>query len=217
MKRIACVTAFAFVLVLAIAGCHFANVHGSGIRKTEKRELASFKAIDTTGAYEVEVICQKPVAFEIEADDNLLPLIQTDVRDGVLYVRSDKPYNSRKAVTLRISIPNLERIKSTGAGKFHIADVKNDKFAIDSTGASNVTALGETKNLQIHSTGAGKIDASQLHAQRADVSSSGVASVDVNASDQLDVNVSGAGRVSYSGDPKVNKNVSGAGVVSKRD
>jgi len=75
------------VLVVTFAGCKFGRgIAGSGNRKTEKRDLKSFNAIDTSGAYDVKITCQKPASFEIEADDNILPLIKTEVRDGVLFV-----------------------------------------------------------------------------------------------------------------------------------
>ena len=215
MRKIALLFGFALTLSCVLTGCHH-GIQGSGVRKTEKRELASFKAIDTTGAYEVKVTCQKPVAVEIEADDNILPLIQTEVRDGVLYVTSEKSYNSRKGVTLRISVPNLERLKSTGADEFQVADLKNEKFSVNSTGASTVMASGETKTVDIESSGADKIDTSELKAQKVSVSSSGAASIDVFASEQLDVTVSGAASVRYGGDPKVTKNISGVGSVSKK-
>ncbi|PYS67658.1 MAG: hypothetical protein DMF73_18780, partial [Acidobacteria bacterium] len=53
---------------LVLSGCKFhRGIAGSGVRKTERRELKSFNAIDTTGAYEIDVTCQKPASFEIEA------------------------------------------------------------------------------------------------------------------------------------------------------
>ena len=90
MKRIAIVLPLASLL-LVLYGCHIGGVRGSGVRKTEKRDLPSFTAIETIGAFEVQVNCQKPASFEIEADDNILPLIQTEVRNGVLRVSSTKP------------------------------------------------------------------------------------------------------------------------------
>jgi Putative auto-transporter adhesin, head GIN domain len=206
-------------LTMIAAGCHYSGkgVEGSGTRKTERRDLPSFKAIDAEGAFEFEVTCQKPVSFSIEGDDNILPLVQSDVRDGVLYLRTEKAYNSRQGIAVKITIPNLESIKVAGAGKFQISDLKNDKFTVESTGATALTASGETKSVEIHNTGAGKIDTENLHAQKAKVDISGAASIDVYASEQLDANVSGIGRVSYSGHPKtVNKNVSGLGVVSPK-
>lgn len=219
MKKIFFVSLFALALAVLASGCHHSrtSLKGSGTRKTEQRDLASFKAIDSEGAFEFDVTCQKPVSFSIEADDNILPLIQSDVRDGVLYLRTEKGYNSRDSVKVRITVPNLESIKASGAGKFHIVDLKNDKFKVQTTGATSLTAAGETKNLEIHNEGAGKIDTDGLHAQKAKVEISGAASVDVYASEQLDASVSGVGRVSYSGNPKtVNKNVSGMGIVSAK-
>ena len=204
--------ALSFVSVLSACG-----VRGSGVRKTEKRDLPAFTSIETTGAFEVEVTCQKPASFEIETDDNILPLIQTEVRDGVLHVTTTKHYSASGSILVRINTPDLTSVKSTGAGKFHILDLKNDTFRIDSTGAATVVAEGQSKSVEISSTGAGKIDAHNLRANKADVRVTGAAGVEVNASDELDVSVSGAGRVIYSGNPKVNKHVSGAGQVTKKE
>src|SRR6266849_4065437 len=175
MKKTAILLTFALGCVFVLSAC---GVRGSGVRKTEKRNLPAFTAIETSGAFEVEVTCQKPASFEIEADDNILPLIETEVKGGVLRVTTTKHYSSRGSIALRIAVPNLESVKSTGAGK---------------------------------------IDANDFRAQKADVTVTGAAGVEVNVSDELDVNVSGAGRVTYTGNPKVNKHVSGAGQVTKRE
>ena len=205
-------------LALTVSSCQFTRgLKGSGNLKTEKRTVASFKAIDATGAYEVDVVCQKPVNVEIETDDNILPLIKTEVRDGVLYVTSQERYNATKGVTLRISVPDLTAISSHGAGDIKIADASSNELKIDSTGAASVKATGKAKSLTISSTGAGDVDTSKLQAGKVRVSVSGAASIDVYASEQLDVSVSGVGSVNYSGNPKtVNKNVSGLGSVNQK-
>src|SRR5258708_14657245 len=125
MKRIANVLLPASLLFV-LWGCHF-GVHGSGVRKTEKRDLPSFTAIETTGAFDVQVTCQKPTSFEIEGDDNLLPLIQTEVRNGVLRVSSTKRYSTRNPISLRITVPDLASVSSTGAGKFRVSDLKRSE------------------------------------------------------------------------------------------
>jgi len=215
MKRIAIALTLAFSALFVLSGCH--GVRGSGVRKIEKRDLTAFNSIETSGAFEVEVNCQKPASLEIEADDNILPLVQTEVRGSVLHVSTTKGYNSSGGIVLRITVPDLESVKSTGAGKFRVSDVKNDSFEVQSTGAAQVVATGQSKSVKIRSTGAGKIDAHSLRAETADVDVTGAASVDVYATDQLDVRVSGAGRVTYSGNPKVNKRISGAGQVTKKE
>lgn len=204
--------------LLALSGCiHMNGIKGSGVRKTENRDVASFKAIESDGAYEIEVNCQRPLSLQIEGDDNLLPLVKTDVRDGVLYITNPQPYHTRQPVVLRITAPNIERITSNGAGNFVVANLKNDSFELHSTGATSFNAGGQTRSFRVESSGAGKINAGALRAEKANVSISGAASVDVFASEQLDVNVSGVGHVTYSGNPKtVNKNISGLGAVSAK-
>lgn len=217
MKRLIILSAPAIILLFVLSGCHIGGVRGSGVRKTETRELAPFTSIETTGAYYVDVTCQKANSFEIEGDDNILPLITTEVRNGVLHISSTKGFSVRQSINLRIGTADLVAVKSTGVGNFKITDLRNDKFDIDTTGAGKITVSGLTKSLNISSTGAGRVDAHGLRAERADVNVTGAGEVDLAVSDELDVTVSGAGRVVYSGNPKVNKHVSGAGQVTKRE
>jgi Putative auto-transporter adhesin, head GIN domain len=214
MKRI--LLMLLFVTCIAITGgCKFnRGLAGSGVRKSEKRDLKSFNAIDTRGAYEIDVTCRKPANFEIEADDNILPLIKSEVRDGILFVTNDQPYHSEKSVMLRIMLPDLNSVVSHGAGQIKIADANSNDLKIESTGAASINAAGKVKSVSISSTGAGEVDTSKLQAEKAKVDATGAANVDVFASDQLDVTVSGAGSVTYSGNPKtVNKKVNGIGSV----
>ena len=216
MKRIAIALTLALSSLLLFAGCHV-GVKGSGVRKTERRELPAFTSIETVGAFEVTVTCQKSASFEIEADDNILPLVGTEVNGGVLRVTTKQSYYSGGGIEVRITVPNLESVRSTGAGKFRVSDVKNDNFEIHSTGAAQVSVSGQSKSVKISSTGAGKIDAHNLRANNAEVDVTGAATADVYVTDQLDVTVSGAGRVTYSGNPKVNKHINGAGHVTKKE
>ena len=215
-KAVLVVLCLAFVA--AFAGCHInKGVKGSGNRKAEKRSLPAFSAVETTGVYQAEIICQQPASFEIETDDNILPLIKTDVRDGVLYVSSEGRINPSKGVQLRISVPELASVASRGAGDINVQDSNADDLKIDSTGAASIKATGKAKMATISSTGAGDIDTSRLRSEKARVTVTGAASVTVYASEQLDVSVSGVGSVDYLGNPKsVNKSVSGIGSVNKK-
>src|SRR5436190_3061902 len=207
------------VIAFGASSCKLQRgVAGSGNRKTEKREVKTFNAIDTSGAYNINVTCQKPATFEIEADDNILPLIKTEVRDGILFVSNDQPYHSSKPAVLRIVLPDLNSVSSHGAGEIKIADARSNDLRIESTGAASVIASGTAASVRISSSGAGKIDTSNLRAEKARVDVNGASSIDVYASEQLDVSVSGVGNVSYSGNPKVvNKHVSGIGSVNPKD
>ena len=220
MRKRLLVSILTVATLFAFASCRHLGkgVQGSGVRKTEKRDLPPFKSIETNGAFAVRVTCQQPASFEIEGDDNLLPLVKTEVRNGVLRIYNDGSYSATQAISVRMTLPDLEAISSTGAADIQVTSVKNDQLTISWQGAGRIEAAGDTKFVHISSTGAGKIDTGKLRAERAKVSVTGAAQVDVYANQQLDVTVSGVGQVTYGGNPPVvNKSVTGLGGISKKE
>lgn len=212
-----------FVLLIAVialaAGCRGIHhgVPGSGKLLKEKRNVASFNSISTEGAFDLELVCQKPQELEISGDDNILPLVSTEVSNNVLRVRNLRNYSTSQPLTLRISVPDLVRIDSSGAGTIEVSGIKNDKFEINVSGAPTIRASGETRALAIDASGAAKIDLHKLRAARVEVDSKGVSAVEVYAAEQLDVTVSGPSHVIYRGNPVVNKTVNGPGSVEKKE
>lgn len=208
------------VLLSFATGCHHTvlnQVGGSGNRQKQKRDVAPFTSISTEGAFEIDVVTQKPLSLEIEGDDNILPLITTEVSGNVLHIKSSRNYSVSEPITLKISVPNLEGISASGAGTIEVSDLKSEKFEIDVNGAPTIKASGQVNLLEIKTNGAGKIDTHRLKATRAVVDSNGVSKVAVRVADQLDVTVAGPSQVTYEGDPVVNKTVRGPGSVTKKD
>jgi hypothetical protein len=215
VKKIALLIA----MLLLVGGCHYRihdEVAGSGNRQKQKRDVPSFTSISTEGAFDIDVVCQKPLSLEIEGDDNILPLVSTEVSNNVLHIKSVRGFSVHEPITLKISLENLEGISASGAGKIEVSGIKNEKFGIDASGAPTVRASGETKVLDIDVSGAVKVDAHKLRATRAAVEAKGVSKVEVYAGEQLDVTISGPSHVIYEGDPVVKQVVHGPGSVEKR-
>lgn len=204
--------------LLVTAGCHHgrADVKGSGKREVQKREIGPFTSISTEGHFNLEIVCGKDLSVEVEGDDNILPLVNSEVRNNVLRLVSTKSYSADEPVTFRISVPNLEAISADGAGKVQITGVNNDKIQIASNGASAITVSGTTKMVGVDTNGASKIDTHNLRSAHAIVDTKGASKVDLGVCDRLDVNVSGVSHVTYRGDPVVNKTIHGPGKVEKR-
>ena len=215
MKRIVCVALLAS-LALGCSRGLLNRVHGSGNRKSEERKVASFTSIVTDGAFDITVVSQKQYALEIEGDDNILPMIATDVSGNVLHIKNRSGYSVSQPIKITISVPNLEAVSSNGAGRIKIADLKNDRFELDVNGAPSLEASGETKFLKIKANGAGNIDTHRLRATKADVNSNGVTQINLYAREQLDVVVSGPSNVTYEGDPVVNQTINGPGSIQKK-
>ena len=211
--------ALVVLLPILFAGCHHgfgADVKGSGKRATQKRDVAPFTAVTTDGAFDIEVVCQKDQGVEIEADDNLLPLIETQVSGNTLRLRPTQNYSAEDPPKIKITVPNIEAFTANGAGKIQISGVSNEKLQVSLNGAPSLTASGTTKMIGVDTNGAAKVDTHNLRSGRAVVDSKGVSKVDLGVSDQLDVTVSGPSHVTYKGDPVVNKTVHGPGKVEKR-
>jgi hypothetical protein len=216
MKKLALL--FLLLPVLA-AGCHHgmrAEIKGSGKRVLEKRNVTPFTSISTEGAFTIEVTCQKDASLEVEGDDNVLGVVTAEVSNNMLRLRNTKNYSSSEPVKFKISVPDLERLIVEGVGRVDVKGLNNQKFEIDVEGAPSISVSGNTKVIDITSSGAGKIDTHSLHASRGVVDSKGVAQIDLDVADELDVTVSGPSTVYYKGDPKVNKTIRGPGKVERR-
>lgn len=79
------------------------KVKGSRNVKTEQYDLKSFHSIQAKGEFEIGILKGTKPMIEIEADDNLHDLIQTDVIDGVLYIKPIKDISRSKRQELRIT------------------------------------------------------------------------------------------------------------------
>jgi hypothetical protein len=208
------------VALMSLAqGCHKIHdeVPGSGKIRKESRTIGNFASISSEGAFEIEVVCQKPASLEIEGDDNILPLVSTEVSNNVLYIKNTRGYSVLQPIVVKISVQDLHGITSSGAGEISVSGLKNEKFEIDVRGAPTIKASGETKALTIDAKGAGKIDTHRLRATNVEVDSKGVSNVEVYAVEKLDVTVSGPSHVIYRGNAVVNRTIHGPGSVEKKE
>jgi hypothetical protein len=195
----------------------FSSVKGSGVIKTEKREVKGFKQIDVSGAIEVEINAQKDFSVDVEADDNLLEYVKTEVDGDTLKIYTKSRIWKHNKIRVVISMPELTEAEVSGASKITASNIKTESFKLDVSGASKIEVNGEAKDLKIESSGASKINAENLKVANADVEVSGATSVTINATEEVKAEASGASKIHYVGEPKnVIKDVSGASKVSQK-
>ena len=190
---------------------------GSGNVRTENREVSEFKAVDVSGAFEVEIIVQKDFSVEVEADDNLLQYIKTEVNGETLKINSEKSFKTGNPLKVRITAPDIDNLDLSGASKVSLVNLNNDSLDLDSSGASKIRIEGTTKTFTVDMSGASKLDAENLKAENVSVDSSGASSASVFVTNELKANLSGATNVVYAGSPKsVEKKISGASSVKEK-
>jgi len=194
---------------------------GSGVAKTESRQVGEFSSIHAEGAgtLDVEVGPGKTGrTVEVSTDDNLIDLITTEVRDGVLEVSAVGSISPRSDLRLKVAVPALAGIHLEGANRLNLRIDTPGNFDLHIEGAGRVRAAGKVGTLTLHSEGAGDVEANELVAGTVDVQIEGAGKARVNATDNLNAKIEGAGLITYSGDPKnVQKAIDGFGRIRKAE
>lgn len=197
-----------------VGGC----VQGSGSAKAETRSLSTFRSMEVDGAYTVRIVCQKDQSIAISADDNLLPLILTEVQDGILRVTSKKSICASAPMTLTITVKSLDLIRSSGANEFQVQNLKGESLEVELSGSSSMTLDGKVDELNAKIDGASGLVAGQLKAKEVSVAISGAGSAEVHASKRLQGDITGVGSIRYAGQPgEVVRNITGWGDITPVD
>jgi hypothetical protein len=207
------------IVTLVTSACRLPNtVAGSGNVVTESRPVSGVNSVSLSGVGELIIDQSGSESLTVEADDNFLPLITTEVRDGRLIIGFKENVIPTRTTRLRftLNVRELEGIDLSGAGIVNVADLAGDVITINSSGAGTITTAGKVTNQRVNLSGAGSYDGANLDSENASVQLSGLGSAVVRASKTLDATISGAGSVEYIGSPTVNQHISGAGSVKQR-
>jgi hypothetical protein len=187
------------------------RITGSGVGGSEARNADGFRGVDVSGVFQVEVAAGKEFSVQVQADNNLLPYIRTEVEGGILQIETTESIKSENPMRVLVTAPDIESIEAAGSSAVSVTGITNSSFEVDASGNSKVKVEGETGELNVDVSGASAVDAKALRADTATVDSSGASRVSVFAAKRLTSSASGASTVIYSGNPaSVEKSSSGA-------
>lgn len=195
------------------------KIEGSGVMKTEVRPLEPFTSIVLTDVESSLLVIEQTgeESLTVTAEENLLALFTSEVRDGVLYLTFKKGNSFHgKRPTYKVTVKDLRHIHVQGGVAIEASKLDSKKLSILIEGGAAGNLSGRVDDLTIEIKGAGLISAGDLKAKRARVSVQGAGQVTVNASDELDAEVAGAGIVWYIGEPKLKSNVDGIGWITRK-
>lgn len=234
-----CLVALPLTLPLT---AHAASVSGSGKSSTETRSLAEFQAIALSGWMDLVVRQGATQSVQVEADDNLLPLLETVVEStgqgATLLVRWKRGQSlyTRSKVSITVTVPKLSALSTSGSGDIRVepfntpalklslsgsGDAKLQSlntadFGISISGSGDVAANGSATKLSITIAGSGDVRLADLKSDDVSISIAGSGDAAVNAAKTLDVRIAGSGDVSYTGNAAVKSKVAGSGSVNKK-
>lgn len=228
------------LIVLALNSCsfHVVKVKGSGTIVSNEVNIPDYKGIDFGGGATM-VYEQKPGTpyLRIETDDNIYPLLRTEVKDGTLHIYSTENISPTKFIIYANS-STLEYLGVSGSMKATLKGKLETSFLdIYISGSGNITAedlvcgtlrtkvsgsgdfyvKGKASKVDSRISGSGKIVAADLVADTVSCSVSGSGDFFVTAKNYLNVSISGSGNVKYKGEPRIEQSISGSGKVSRID
>jgi hypothetical protein len=218
MKRILLVLVIAAGLLLP--GCSVLKelnpqvITGSGVTARETRTVRSFDAIVLVGAAQVDVTLGDAETVEVEAEDNLLPYIETKVTAGKLLIRSRAGADlvTTRDIRITITTKTLESVELPGSGGITITGMEGKSLSLKLTGSGNITAEGSVQRLTVSLAGSGDILCAGLQAEDVEVSLYGSGNITLFASQTLDASIPGSGSITYHGSPsEVSKNIGSSG------
>jgi Putative auto-transporter adhesin, head GIN domain len=207
------VLAAAAVLVL-VAGCG-GGTKGSGHLVTVHRDVGGFSRIELDGAGTVTVTVGAPAGLTIYGDDNIVPLITTNVVAGALVISSKHSYTTHDGLEIRVSTPALDAASIDGAGTFRASRIRATSFSADLSGTGTLDLDGTVGRLDTNVSGVGSALLEHLVTQDARVTLDGTGTVRVHVTGTLDAAVNGVGSIVYRGHPRVvHAHVSGIGTIA---
>jgi len=206
--------------------------------KKEERKVSNFNKVSFKTLGDMEILQGDEEGLSIEALQEVLSRIVTEVRDDTLVITMNQDFFHWENIARRIhyvlklkqlvsfDFSGVGRVKADrlqanrleiylrGAGDISLEQLKAEELKAVLGGTGQIQLKGSVKDQEINLNGAGAFQGRHLDSESAKVTLRGVGDVTVRCSDVLDVKLSGLGSIHYYGDPIVRRSISGLGSLS---
>ena len=225
---------FTLLSLFLLASCSFV-----GAQTTADRDVATFTKIGLSISADVYLTQGDKQSIRIEAKENVIKLIETEVNNETLKIKFNKNRVSNTGtIKIYITVANIDGIAVSGSGDVYgkgLINTTDMGLAVSGSGAvhfenlhatsvtSRISGSGDvsidigstTGAFKVRVSGSGGVSAADFEANTADVVISGSGSVKINAKSKINGVVSGSGDIYYKGDAQVDMKVSGSGSIKK--
>lgn len=189
---------------------------------TQTRSVGTFTGIEAGGAFNI-IIQEGPAgSIQIEASDNVVPQITSEVVRDVLVLHLNGNFKNIEKLEIKISMNELKVIKLSGAATATFAgnyktegafkmdlsgaskipelNISANMIDVEVSGASKTKIVSKSSNLDIDCSGASKIEISSVVSNKIKCELSGASKLDANfQAATLNIDASGASKANLSG------------------
>lgn len=230
----------AALAVITLNSCAFdinlGQENGNGNVVTEERNVSDFSKVKGSAGLDVYLTKGTENKVVVEADENLMEFIETEVHNGRLTIGTERSIGRSKAKKVHVTYVELSEIAaSSGSDVIVNSVVKNESISLDaSSGAdlevevfakelyvdtssgAEIKVRGKATKLKAKSSSGSEIDAKELLVINCDADASSGGDITVNVKEDLETEATSGGTIRYYGNPSaVSKNGGRSGSVRK--
>ena len=236
MKTIFKITALV-VLFVSTTSCMMNGISGNGNIETQDRPISdNFTRIHVSQGIDVYLTSNNSTKLTVEADENIIDLLRTDVSNGTLKIYFEKNVWRAKSRKVYLSVPTLNSIVTTSGASVRFENtLKADKLSLRATSGADIYAhvdvdnlnsattsgadikiSGLAKNFEASATSGSDIKATDLKADYVTARVTSGADIRVYAVKEINAKATSGGGIKYDGNPKVvNKTKNSGGHIRR--
>ena len=189
--------------------------------RKEQRQVDSFTGVSAGSVFEVFLTQGSNYRLEVEAPEEHLPKIRTEVEGDVLTIEYDGRERNLRDLKVHITAPSFEYLHAGGASSMKgqniltapamvlkvsgaasmDLEVVTEHLSTELSGATGINVSGEATEHYLKAGGVSRVRAYGLETSYTDVNSSGTATVRITAKDKLTANASGTSTITVRGNP----------------
>ncbi|WP_086478028.1 head GIN domain-containing protein [Arenibacter amylolyticus] len=227
------------ILALIFSSCNFnigSGKKGNGIVQEEQRIIkGDFTAVSASEGLDVYVTQGTEQKVIVEADENVLDLIATDLKNGTLKIHTLENIG-RATKKIHVSLPTVTylasssgadliatgpiraatlELKASSGANLQIEDLSGDTVDADSSSGANIEIVGQANTLHSNASSGSKIKAVNLTTALCRANASSGANISVNVTESLVAKASSGANIKYTGNAKVEDKKTSSGSVNQ--
>lgn len=216
------------LIVVSAASCQFdinlGQEHGNGNVITEERPVtANFDEVKGSAGLDVFLTKGTENKIVVEADENLMEFIETEIKNGKLHVTSRENIGRSKSKKVHVTYVQLSKVaSSSGADVIVNSVLENDYITLDASSGSDLEVevfakeviaetssgadlivSGKAVNLQADASSGSDLDAKDLYVVTCKAEASSGSDVTVHVKETLEVKATSGADINYYGEPQV--------------
>lgn len=227
---------FAGLFLFTLTSCN--RLVGSGRIISEKRATGNFTGISSSSAIDVELRYGPATEVVVEADDNVIRYVRTEVRGNTLIIGFEHNTSLSKVhVKVLVAAPAINKLDASSAAAIVVKDgLKSDgrielrasssgsitaaldapEISADASSSGDIRINGRTRHYVAEASSSGDIRSFDLLSETTEATANSAGSLDVYASVKLNARASSGGDVRYKGGAAVEKHEDSGGSVSAK-